>query len=173
MPPIIAATWCGLGGGDAGPLEHRGEAVAAAQSGAKIDDRPLRALGERLDRVGRRHPPAGVGAISERRDGERARFLELGVGERRRRGARQRLDARRQRPGGVAEAEAGDEAAQPFARADPLAEIDDEIELAGARAQVADLVAEAPGAAPGARKSPPSRASAAAPLPDPTPISLT
>ena len=48
----------------------------------------------------------------------------------------------RQRPGGVAQAGAGDEAAQPIARADPLAEIDDEVELAGARAQVADLVAE-------------------------------
>ena len=40
------------------------------------------------------------------------------------------------------QAEAGDEAAQPFTRADPLAEIDDEIELARARAQALDLVAE-------------------------------
>ena len=162
----------GLGGGDAGPLEHAGEAVAAAQSGAKVDDRPLRAFGERLDRVGRRHPAAGVAAISERRDGERARFRELGVGQRRGHGAGQRLEARRQRPRCVTQAETGDEAAQPFARADALAEIDDEIEASGAVAEGGGPLAEG-GAHDGARGRPPSSASAATPLPAPKWISST
>ena len=105
----------GLGAADAGALEHSGEAVAAAQSGAKVDDRPLGAFGQRLDRVGRRHPAAGVGAEAERRDGERARFLELGVrkGVGEAPGSGSRLGAKR--PGGVAERGAGDEAAEPFA----------------------------------------------------------
>ena len=82
-----SATWLGLGAADAGALEHAGEAVAAAEGGAQVDDRPLGRFGERLDRVGRRHAAAGVGAVGERRDGERARFLALGVGQGRRRGA--------------------------------------------------------------------------------------
>ena len=113
--PIMVGDPVGLGAADAGALEHPGEAVAAAQGGAKVDDRPLRALGQRLDRVGRRHPAAGVAAIGQRRDGERARFLELGVGIGRGRGAGQRRRSRPERPGGVAERGAGDEAAEPFA----------------------------------------------------------
>ena len=58
-----------------------GEAVAAAQGRAQVDDRPLGRFRQRLDGVGRRHAAAGVGAEGERRDGERADFLELGVGE--------------------------------------------------------------------------------------------
>ena len=119
-----------LGIADAGAFEHAGEAVAAAQSGAKVDDRPLGAFGERLDRVGRRHPPAGVGAKGKRLDRERLGLLELdfGIRQARRRAAARaagRATRRRSRAG------SGDEAAEPFERTDPLAEIDDEIELAG------------------------------------------
>jgi hypothetical protein len=115
---------------DAGALEQSGDAVAAAQCGAKIDDRPFRAVGERLDRVGRRHPAAGVGAISERSDRKRARRFELGIVIGRRRGALDRLQGRRQRPGRVAERAAGDQAAKPCPRADVPAEIGDEVDAA-------------------------------------------
>ena len=67
----------GLGGGDARALQDAGEIVAPAQGRAQVDDRPLGAFGERLDRVGRRHPPAGVAAISERRGN--SQFVGIGA----------------------------------------------------------------------------------------------
>ena len=136
---------------DAGALEHPGEAVAAAQGGAKVDDRPLRRFGQRLDCVGRRHPPAGVGAERERRDGQRAASSNWASA---RAPARRRewRDRRRQRPGGVAERGAGGEAAEPFGRADPLAEIDDEIEIAGVRAASRPSVRSRPRSGSGGRR---------------------
>ena len=167
----------GLGARHAGALQHAGEAVAAAEGGAKVDDRPLGAFGERLDRVGRRHPAAGVGAVGERRDGERARLLELGVANGAGDEAGQRLEAGAERPGGVAERGAGGEAAQPFARADPLAEIDDEVELGErGRASRGSWLPKA-GAGRGrprrAKTAADPSASAALPRPAPMTISLT
>ena len=121
----------GFGLGDAGPLEHAGEAVAAAERRDQIDGRPFRRVHERLDRFGRGHAAAGIGAVGERSDGKGARLLPLRVGQRRRHRARQSAaKPGRERPGGVAKRGAGREAAEPFAGADPNAEIGDQIEVA-------------------------------------------
>ena len=53
--------------------------------------------------------------------------LDVGIGGRA--FARDRLEAGGQRPGAVAERAAGEQPAKPVARADPLAEIDDEVEI--------------------------------------------
>ena len=79
--------------------------------------RPLGRVDERLDRVGRRHPPAGIGAERERREAERARLLPLRL-RAARAGAAPGSGAK---PGAVAIARAaqrgaGGEAAPPFAR---------------------------------------------------------
>ena len=111
--------------------------------------------------------PWASGAIASARD-----FLELGVGiaapATRRAAASKRG---RERPGRVAKRAAGEEAAEPVARADALAEIDDEVEIAGVRAQRVGLLAEA-GPRPAAAKAALSSASAAVPPPDAPPISL-
>ena len=57
--------------------------------------------------------------------------------------AGQRLDGRREGPGGVAHGKAGGEAAQPFPRADPDAQIGDEIEFLDADADILDGFSEA------------------------------
>ena len=81
------------------------------------------------DGVGRRHPAAGVGAISERREGQRARLVILGIGQRRGRRADHRLQTGGEAPRSGAERDAGGEAAEPVARADPRAEIGDEVDI--------------------------------------------
>ena len=60
--------------------------------------------------------------------------VELGVGERPGRGGGDRIEAGRQPQGGAAQGGAGEDAAEPGARADARAEIDDEIEVARAAA---------------------------------------
>ena len=115
-PPISVATWSASARGDAGALEHAGEAVAAAERGAQVDDRPLGRC-RPAARPRRSAPSAGRCRRRRRAARSRARATSSnwasasGAGETPGSGSKPGAE----RPGGVAKRAAGDEAAEPFA----------------------------------------------------------
>jgi hypothetical protein len=129
---------------DARAFEDAGEAVALPDRRRQLDARPLGRVGERLDRAGRGDALAGIAAQAERRDAERADLLLVRGAHRRFGDEADRLEIGRHHAGGGAEPQAGEQAAEPFARSDPRAEVDDEVGAGEPVDRIADRAVDQP-----------------------------
>ncbi len=119
----------GIVGADAGAAERPDEAVVAADAGGRLQPRPFRRLAQRLDQAARRYRATGRCSAGERCDRVGAALVGLGGGQGRADGGGKGGDAGAgdQR----AEAEGGQQAEPepPVTAADPLAEVDGEVEV--------------------------------------------